>query len=85
MRGNGGIRTHNEKLCYEPINYAVRIVMELSITEVLTIAIYIVIAKKKMSLFQFKEMWPILQTVTIRHYIFLNRLYYTYQYFYQIQ
>ena len=25
MRGNGGIRTHNEKLCYEPINYAVRI------------------------------------------------------------
>ena len=26
MRGNGEIRTHNEKLCYEPINYVVRIV-----------------------------------------------------------
>ena len=26
MRGNGGIQTHYEKLCYELINYAVRIV-----------------------------------------------------------
>ena len=25
MRGNGGIQTHYEKLCYELINYAVRI------------------------------------------------------------
>ena len=26
MRGNGGIRTHNENFCHELINYAVRIV-----------------------------------------------------------
>ena len=26
VRGNGGIQTHYEKLCYELINYAVRIV-----------------------------------------------------------
>ena len=26
VRGNGGIRTHNENFCHELINYAVRIV-----------------------------------------------------------
>ena len=31
MRGNGGIRTHYEKLCYELINYAVRILYYLGL------------------------------------------------------
>ena len=37
MRGNGGIRTHYEKLCYELINYAVRIEVGLS-TDVLLLS-----------------------------------------------